>query len=33
MYTKAAHGKAPDKPEVYKKVLDQRIKEYKEEFI
>lgn len=33
MYTKASHGKAPDKPEVYKKVLDQRIKEYKKEFV
>ncbi|MGC1177192.1 MAG: hypothetical protein WA843_03925, partial [Candidatus Saccharimonadales bacterium] len=32
MYTKAIQGKAPDKPEVYKKLLDRRIKEYKKEF-
>ncbi|HVV66814.1 MAG TPA: phosphotransferase [Candidatus Saccharimonadales bacterium] len=33
MYTKASNGNAPDKPEVYKKVLDTRIKEYKSEFV
>lgn len=32
MYTKASHGEAADEPEVYKKVLETRIKEYKKEF-